>query len=99
MNETDGESDVWQGEEEGEGVEELGEVGPFPVAAESVEVGGPLRVRLCESGEVARGRGQRRGGRGCGGSCGASRHRRRRRPSFLKVAGDQGESESDGGCG
>lgn len=79
LADTYGEEDVGHVEEGGKGVEELGEVGPFPVAAESVEVGGPLRVRLCESGEVARGRGQRRGGRGCGGSCGASRHRRHRR--------------------
>lgn len=29
---------------------------------------------MSEDGEVARGRGEGRGGRGCGGSCGASRH-------------------------
>lgn len=87
--ETYGEEDVGHGEEGGECVEELGEVGPFPMAAENVEVVCPDRVLLSEGGEVARGRGQGGGGRGCGGSRGASRHRRYRRPTFLEHAGDQ----------
>lgn len=86
---TYGEEDVGHGEEGSEGVEKLGEVGPFPMAAENGEVGGPERVMLSEVCEVARGRGQGRGGRGCGGSRGASRHRRHRRPTFLEHAGDQ----------
>ena len=47
MNETDGERDVWQGEEEGEGVEELGEGGPFPIVPKDTEVGGVSGVEVC----------------------------------------------------
>lgn len=78
------ERDIVHGEERREGIEELAEGGPFPLSPEEAEVGSPERVRELEQRRILGKDGGRRWRGGGRGSQGASRHRRRRRPTFLE---------------